>query len=506
MDDLRIDLLSRILRQLPLVDRLRCRLVCKRFLYVLDNQSSKCLAIIQKSKLSTRTVWFDDYTPIDHGNAILFKRSNLRVFESNLFESRYFVNLQKLYLDFGACEKSRNAAVTDLIVVLNRFQQLETLHIDFAADRPTSHQRVYLQNLRNLKISSTPSSSFASPHNTTHSNAHLIFDTPNLERLELVNSCDFLRLLRPATVKRIKLDGDIVHSYAFVQQFPDLHALDYREFKIEDYETLKQLVLHHGSLRELCLTCYQNANLDELRECSERRSIAVYVNGILIQCWIKFSSFEQRVLERYNLCWYLENYAYTHPAELNSLIDMNYSAWELEWLNNRIPDDFQRKLVRLSSIYVNRKVERLGYFVYFLTGCKMIHTLKLVDSALNQPSFYSRISSYLPLLSTLIMQDDPRVLKQIDFTFLLKLRHLERFVVNYQLNLELIRDLFLKLDSLKEIEMLYNDQLLIIRKQTKQSSRFRITDNDCLKQFAAYLSEQCHKDVSFGIGYFIEES
>lgn len=502
MDDLRIDLLSRILRQLPLVDKLRCRQVCKRFLYVVDNQSSKCLAIIQKSKLFTRTVWFDDYTPIDHASSILFKRTNLRVFESKLFESRFFINLQKLFLDFGAYEKSRNATVGDLIGSLNRFQQLETLHIDLTANRPNKNEKLYLQNLKNLKISSIPPNS--APF--IGSNAHLIFDTQQLERLEIVNGCEFLKFLRPATVKQIKLDGDIVHSYAFVQQFPDLRCLDYREFKIEDYATLKQLVLQHGTLRELCLTCYQNANLDELRECSERRSIAIYVNGIQIRCWIKFSSFEQRVLERYNLNIFLENYTYTHPSELTSLIDINYSAWELEWLNNRIPEDFQRKLVRLCSIYVNKKVEQFGYFLRFLSGCKMIHTIKLVDSALDQASFYSRINCYLPFLTTLIIQDDQRLLKQIDFAFLLKLRHLERFVVNCQLKLELIRDLFLKLGNLKEIEMMYNDQLLIIRKQIKNSSRFRATDNDCLKQFAAYLSEQCSKDVSFAIGHFIEDS
>lgn len=377
---------------------------------------------------------------------------------------------------------------------LNEFDQLETLHIDFAVHQLAKDQKLHLPNLKNLKV------------NLTTSNGQLIFDTPSLAKLEVVNSFEFLQFAHPATVKQIKLDGDLVASYVFLKQFVDLRWLDYREFKLEDYATLKQLVLVHPTLEELSVTCYVAVNLDELKECSERQSVRVYVNGILVQCWIKFSSFEQRVLERYNLNIYLENYPCTHPSELTSLIDLNYSAWELEWLNNRIPDDFARKLVRVCSIYVNRKVLRVDYFARFLSGCQMIHTLKLVDSSLDQAGFYSQIHRYLPFLSTLIIQDDQSVLKQIDFSFLLKLKHLEKFIVNCQLNFELIRDLFLKLGNLKEIEMMYKEQFLIIRKQIKNCTRLRAAENDCLKQFAAYLSEQCSKEVSFVIGYFIEDS
>ena len=485
MDDLEIYLLSKILCQLPLKDKLRCRQVSRKFLFTIDSQCSKCLAIIQRSRCFARTVWFDDYRPVEHSNSILFKKNSLKLFESNILRSRYFLNLKKLSLDFGD-------KIPDL-AVLNQFEQLETLQLDFGANQLCKDDRLHLPKLKNLKC------------HLTASNGHLIFDTQQLEKLEVVNSFEFLRFVRPATVKQIKLDGDIVQCYAFLKEFPDLRCFDYREFKIEDYATLKQLVLNHSTLQELSVICYQNVNFDELRECSERRSVRVYVNGILIRCWIKFSSSEQRVLERYNLNIYLENYLCTHRTELTSLIDVNYSAWELEWLNNRIPDDFQSKLVRLCSIYVNRKVLQVDNFLRFVSGCQMIQTLKLVDSSLDQANFYSRISSYLPFLSTLIIQDDQNVLKQIDFSFLLKLRHLEKFIVNWQLNLELIRDLFLKLANLKQIEMMYKEQFLIIRKQMKNSSRFRTTENDGLKQFAAYLSEQCNKEISFGIGYFIEE-
>lgn len=493
MDKLDLDLLSKILNQLPLTDKLRLRKVSKKFLEVIDNQNPKSLVIIRKNKFWIRSTWFHDFKLIDYSNLIILNQNNLALFRSNFFGNRFFVNLNKLHLDYANCDKNKDKQIQIDLNFLSYFQRLEILNINFSTHQLGSTNRLILKGLKYLRI------------NLNQSDYDLIFDAPVLEFLS-VNCLKNLKFINLKTIKHLKLDLNFDLNYEQVKEFKNLLYLDYDSFKIEDYEALKNYVEFKSNLKQLCITCYQTVNLDELKICSEINGVKVYVNGLLINHWYKFSSVEQKVLERYNLNIYLENYSSIHNL-LVSIVDINYSAWETEWLNHRIPDDFLGKLVNLSSICTNRRVLKVDYFIQFLLNCEMIHTLRLVDSSLDQ-QFYSKLTFYLPFIRFLTIQDEQNLIKQLDLNFLYKLKYLERLIINYQMSFELIRGLFLSLNNLKEIEILYNEQFLLISRcaYVKNSNRFKLTDNLNLKRFAIDLTNEYKKDdVCFAIGHFLEK-
>lgn len=462
MDDLPCELVSRILNELPLKDKLRAREVSKKFLFLIDAQSQKSL-VVAKNKLYVDFHWFDDYQMVDFRNLLLYHQRS-QLLQTNLFESRFFGNLKKLQFH---CDYS--AQLTGLHF-LESLTELETLKISILC--PHYSDETFELKLPKLKSANV----------TVDKRIKLSFLSPKLKYLVTNRSLN-LTSTRIERVRHLQTVKETSSNYCDLKRFTGLHRLELILNREESISLLNEQI--DGGLPELRELCIKNRsvealNLSRLKVC---RSIRVYVNGILIRHWDQLKPFrEQYLLEADKLQVYLDNYPAIH-RQLPVITTVNYcDCWEFS--SDRIPDDFLGRLVNLVRVIVNGRVASKSDLIRFLSRCERIKKLELIDSHLDQ-QFYSNLHHCLPVINHLVIQDR---LDRFDFLFALK--HLGTLKTNHPLDFSLVRDLFMSLSDFIQIEFLGSDgEFLIIKPAYKTIFFTEKQDDEQLKRLVDDLSD-----------------
>lgn len=462
------ELISLILNELEIKDKLKCRQVCKQFLNLLD-QKGKSL-VIAKNRLYTNFKWFDDHKLVDFKNLILYRK---KFIQSNLFTNRYFIKLKKLHFHYDGYGLDKSVKLNNLNF-LNNFKQLETMALVLI----NVNFFIVLESLLNLK----------SVHFDLDHKSSLICFSPKLEFL-MGNNFDNLHFKYVEQLKHLQTNKDTIHNFESLKKFTSyLQYLKVTLNGANNIDLLIDLINEMKKLKEICIKNHSKKQLDlsKLKICTEKRLIKVFVNGILIDHFDKISSNKDcYLLDEDKLQVYLANYQSIHQ-NLYFITTINYNSFES--FSNCIPNDFQTRLVNLIRIIVNCNVTKKDYFIKFLIYCERIQKLELVQSSL-EPNFYLNLNYYLPFLYHLIIQDNEKIIDQIDFNFLFKLKHLSTFKINYHLDLNLVQELFIQKKVFIQIEFLFDDESIIIKPWYK-STFFKETDNENLRTFVDNLTEQ----------------
>ena len=500
MNELPLEVLSSILDLISLKERLKLREVCKKFLLVIDGRPGKSL-VIKEENDNFGSVWFDNREVVSSNN-LIHCNLNVGMFDSNLFKSRFFVNLKKLHLSYSYIradkENEVNIYLSDSyipklpelpekqITFLNNFQQLETLYLYLPENLVLSRKaKIELQELKNLEITTRfyPQTSILKHH--------VSFDCPKLSFIKAKSFASFT-IENPEKVTRITTWAREEVHFAHLERFVSLECLELQTFKF-NAQHFKEFVSRLKHLKILGLPWPKTKNeLIELKQSVEGWTIEVYVRGVHIsrwdpQCWDDLDF----------LKFYLDNYQF--HRFMVSFFGVNYTRL-LEIVNDQIvndqlslPTNFKKGLVCLSKVLVTKKIDRVDKFIKFIANCKLLKMMFLKNSSLGD-EFYSILPGYLPYLKVLYISDDEEHrISNTNFSFLLKLP-LCHFETDYQLDLSLIRNLILNKTQMEVIKCLFEDQMIYVASLTHRPSEHQTTEDfHQLKQFEQELNEELER-------------
>ena len=485
MNELPLEILSSILDLFFLKEKLKLREVCKKFLFVIDNRPGKSLVIKGKGH-GLGDVWFDNWKVVSLDNLIDYE-VNVRIFNSKLFKSRFFINLKKLHLHFFYISDDKEVKIPlKQLTFLNNFQQLETLYLDLPERLVLSRTvKIELQELKNLEIDG-PSDILFYVYKKPIKH-HISFDCPKLSFI-IAESFAFLTIANPETVTRIETCIVKVPDLARLGIFVNLECCEiFTDFNVQ---RLKELLSRWKHLKILGLGRPRTKKeLIELKQSMEESTIEVYLGGVHIsrwdpQCWDNLDNLDF-------LKFYLDNDQFHRfRAPINVV---NYTHI-LEFIDDQlsVPINFKNRLVDLKKVVVTKKIDRVDKFIKFIANCKLLSIMFLKNSSLGD-EFYSILPNYLPYLRSLsISDDDENRISNINFSFLLKLG-LSRFETDYQLDLSLIKNLVLSNTKMEALRCLFEDQMISVASFTGKPSEHRTPENFQLKQFQLELNEELER-------------
>lgn len=483
MDDLPYELVSRILNELPLKDKLRAREVSKKFLFLLDAQSQKSL-VVARNKLYVDFRWFDDYRMVDFRNLLLYHQRP-QLLQTNLFESRFFGNLKKLQFH---CDDSMQLTGLHL---LQNLSELETLKLSITCPPSDAEFDLKLPKLRSANV-------------TVAGRIKLNFLSPDLKHL-VANRLPNLTFTSIERIRHLQTDKETSLNYCDLKRFVGLHQLELTLNRSESISLLNEQ-LADGRLPELRELCIKNRSVDapNFGHLKVGRTVRVYVNGLLLRHWDQLKSFrEQYLLDADKLQVYLDNYPAIHRLLL-VITTVNYCDCR-EFASDRIPLDFLDRLVNLVRVIVAGRVASQSDLIRFLSRCERVKKLELIDTHLDQ-QFYSNLHRCLPVINHLVIQDR---LDQFDFLFALS--HLGTLKLNHPLEFSLVRELFMKLSDFIQIEFLDSDgEFLTIKPAYKTIFFVEKQDDEQIKQLVADLSDAYSEKIGcpfqFMAGSYINEA
>lgn len=138
------------------------------------------------------------------------------------------------------------------------------------------------------------------------------------------------------------------------------------------------------------------------------------------------------------------------------IYEINYST--LLTILGEIPSDFHSRFVNLVSVQINQDVDE-KLFIEFLKRCKTLKTLE-IKAKLGQ-MFYDQLNECCPLLHFLMIHDS----NPFDVNFILKLKQLQRFSINFSgAKFDEIDEYFENL-PIVFFSFYYDDKLVTIRNE-----------------------------------------
>ena len=500
MNELPDLVLCKLFDQLDLKDRLRCRQVSKRFLLLIDSLPSKELAIDGQDCLPC--LWYDDFRAINRRNSIHLSTGS-KLFHLNLLGSRYFGNLKKLHFDlsykyiFEDNIFEGGKPLEFSLSFLNSFVQLKTLLIKLPAPEPyfryDCKEPVVLRTLVNLYFSmSVPDEDLLQLvcENLNYFELEERYWSPLSERVQLTH---------PEQIRHVRTSsGCFEDNIEFLKQFKCVRELDCRMDDLSGIPNLIELITDYKELQILSIQAinrsYKKAEIEQLKEqlITTWPNLEVYLNGLHIKLFDKLKCFHQDSVLGSNLDFYLQQHRSTSKL-LRQFYSLDYDHWES--FEPRIPSGFLQKLVNLSIIKVNGRVNNPNCLANLLCKCNLITMLNLTNSLLGQ-TFYSNLGHYAPYLTSLEIQDDLALVESLNFNFLFEFSDLCFFKVNRALDLNLAYRLFMGSFSTQMFEFLIEGRpSYLVRMGSDSDCRSdpKLVDNENLKAWTCNLAKEYNR-------------
>ena len=496
MDELPDLVLCKILQQLDLIDKLRCRRVCKRFLLLIDNLPSKEL-IIQTDFEFQAQRWFDNFRATNPRNFLCVWSGSAKLFQTNLLASRYFANLKKLYFDIDGYSFEDREPFHFSFCFLNDFTQLKTLLIYLSGSKHyfsyDCREPIVLKNLANLYLDFSGIEEDLLQLDCENLN-YLELELPLFNRVQLASK--HVKHIRTTSSSSFKESVESLRTFKCVQEF------DCRVSDLSDISALISLIDEYKELKILSVQAVQRYKqtfnveaIEQLRRHLEtvRPDVELYLNGLLSKNFDKLMPFPQNGCLESNLEFYLQNHQSTSKL-LREFRFLAYDRWEPLELRGQIPRGFLQKLVDLCSITVKGKVNDPNCLAQLLCKCELIETLRLINSSLHQ-TFYSNLSRYVPHLTRLEIEDDPALLESLDFNFLSEFNNLCSFNLKHPLNLDLAYRFFMGSITAQLFDFIINDRPEFLTREGSEDRENDLTevDNENWKAWASKLAEDYNK-------------
>lgn len=424
MDDLNIndlppEVLSMIFNCLSVNDKFNVvQKVCKKWYFIVTNSKLRNLVIAQ-DHLPLNEKWSFTWNQVNCACSIV--DLNLNFIETQL-KRDIFSNLKSLYL----YTINLSYLTSSFIECLNRLQFLERLEISFIL-----LNKIKTLNLFNLQVFSVKK---------VHGNL-LILNTPKLSKLRIQSAnCNNLKFIFPETIEYL----DCAEFEIILNKFKNLKIL----FCLDMIDINNDLLINLIKLEEVHFerNHFTFYNLVNQKRIFNRTNLDIYYQGLKSGDYLEQNlNFGSDSLNEANIQIYLNNYSNV-ANQLTFIKYINYNCWELnDSISPGIPEDFIRKFVCLNGIWVTHQVNNELKFIDFLKNCSNYSFLKLNYSQLTQ-AFYSQLPTLCPTIKNLEIKEEPEIINNLDFDFLIRFNYLTGISTNKKLSIEFMYQIFRELN------------------------------------------------------------
>ena len=314
-------------------------------------------------------------------------------------------------------------------------------------------------------------------------------------RLQIVHSGQIKHIrVNSSGPVEFKKNAEFLKTFKCVREFDccmnDLSGMPVLIGLIDEYRELKTLSVQTVQRYKQPLNVEP---IEQLRRHLEtaRPDVELYLNGLLSKHFNELKRFPQNgCLESSNkLEFYLQNHQSTSKF-LRQFHFLSYDRWEPFELRGKIPSGFLQKLVNLSSIALVGKANDPNRLANLLSECERIESLSLINSSLGQ-TFYSKLSSYVPYLEELTIEDDPALLESLDFHFLFEFNNLYHLRMKRPLDLNLAYRFFMGSITAQTFDFTIDDRPAYLVRLGSEDIRHNDptdVDNANLKAWASQLA------------------
>lgn len=410
--------LTEIFRNLSIKEALAIRVVCKRWLKIINQIRFNKLALVQ------------NWLPLDEPWSESIRQNSLLVVNKTKIEHQlktvfWKENLKELYV-FAQRPIS--------VDCLNELQLLERLHLKFV--KLDEKRTLELCALKELKIKQV--------------SGNLVLNCPALEKLccQSYAKCEVelryserIRFLECADFT-FEIEKCTNLEYLYVYALDDLAN---PSFYLTKLTKLTQIHFLYNN--------YALVNLFCQRIVHKRHNLDIYFQGIKIDdhCEFRFmnNSLLPDTLDSNNLDFYLNHYS-NMAGTLPFVRRFYYSEFDAKVAFGLVPKDFLRRFNNIQCVYATRRVYRPERFLEFLANCgSSLSTLRLCNTSLTTSNFYSCLAAVCPNLTHLELVDEEDVLGHVDFIFLFDLKRLMEFTTNKVVAFDLVCFLLKRLHFLQ---------------------------------------------------------
>lgn len=446
-NDLPIEMWEIIFDQLPLAQRIRCRLVNKKWLFIVDNLKPKSL-VLTSPKLSkpVRRPFTSELVKLDNH---LVK--NDPCFEM-MFSMKMFNNLKRLYF-------SEHVSITtrEVETCLNRLVNLKELTVNVVKPSSVpSNCKISLPSLETLEI-------------YLDRDIFCELNTPSLTKIHSRSDFPKFTFCHPEKMNTIWASGTVRDNFApFINlQFISLNFLPNSDTNpLLSLPNLKEL--NFSDCPEFLNRRYMSKQVlldfaEKLKKKSKSKDLKIFFGGFLLQdAELSDCNYSGSLggISQDEMCSYLENLGNLSdilPAERLDLEDGSFRN-----IADRVPKGFFRKFIHLRQLYLSDVIDQdstlEAKLVQMLDDCRFILKFRFLKCPLSDHFWWKVLPRKYPFLQMLIISKCRT--KSFDFLFefsSLTLIHIDRLSADS--GVDFIKRVFQQLKFMKSFRFEYNERL-----------------------------------------------
>ena len=414
LNQLPIEIICLIFKNLAIKDILRCELVCQKWNYFV-----KCLnlqkLVITKRKEEKVNKWFFSNEICDPLSTITKKNLNFKC----KLEDSFMINLKQLKIinssDDYKSDKRDHFPLLVNIDFVNKLTNLELLEISKIEFK--NEAKITLPKLKSIAIEEVGSS--------------LKLNTPSLTSYKN-KSLEKVNLVFPEQITHLYLED---YSGNSIDQFKNLeyffakrisaYCLNENDFLI-NIPKLKELSLvpknekhEYGNGKEVILKVL------EQQKSLNRIGLKLIFYGILVEDANQLDNYE---FKKDLVKLHIQNYSKLNEKELRWIKEVNYTSLIQSCDNqiDRIPKDFHSKFVEIKKVIISDNLDDEHHLMNFLKGFKKLNAFKVLHPSLDLP-FFEELSINCPQISSLSYEVDRYDSRIEDFDFIFKFKSLKKF-------------------------------------------------------------------------------
>lgn len=433
LNELPVELVEMIFNQLPLVDRIRCRSVNKKWRFIVDNLRTKSLVLFT-SKLTVIPRWPFTTEPVKLNNLLI--REDFSLCLEIVLRLKIFDYLEKLYLSSEVF-----MAPSEVEKCLNRLVRLKELSVNIASSGVVSPScKLSLPSLEILEI-----------FLDGNTDCDLILDTPNLTKIHARSDFTKFSFIYPEKIKFFKTYANF-EDRSF-SQFTNLESVSLNLLISIEAGLLHSLT----KLKKLSLSyCKEFDNspfmsksellsfADRVKRISNSKQLEITYGGLSLNTKLSDCRYSEKSYEYINesvMCSYLKNLDYlsdTLPGER-----LVFESGGLDQLIDRLPRGFLKRFANLRSLSLQGAInlELEAKLTLLLDDCRYLDAVEFTSCSLSDHFYWNVLPKKCSFLNFFKITESP----PMNFDFLLEFGLLRMLGIYYPAPCDLIKRLFQQL-------------------------------------------------------------
>jgi hypothetical protein len=467
------EIIASILNELNILQIINCRLISKKVKFIIDNNQrynikKEKLIIFFLSQIRIKGI------PIDYKNSFhldeFAENNELKsILRSNFF-SKFYFNLKELYFNFYSGFYDRYFDFK----ILNQFSKLEILHFNFFISN--EDLTINLPNLKKLYILDN-----TYPANYHETNYIIIIDT-KLEEVEIAMSYNKFIFTYPEYINHTtcRFFYNTKRFKPSISKFKNIKSLRLLSwFRIEKIKKtikiLKNLQIIYIDSWKFYDDEVSTETINYLMRIKDKKKTKIkkiYFWGVELTD----ATENQNIIEDNSLKYQLLNYklfknTLYRSEQFKYDILINYLKEDVDLFkdlkrHNQLPElpfDFFLKFNNLKRVIVN-SIRLDDEFIVFLGNCNCLTYLKIRKCELNQ-SLLDQLPNVSNHLYKLVLRDVKNFENQkFNFDFICKLKNISVLKMRIQIDIQIALKLLNDINSLKNFLFYYLERPISLTK------------------------------------------